>query len=681
LVQAGCGFLICAAAFGQAPSPGASPAAAPAPTPVPKAEIVAATESDLATLVPPSPTADKSVFLTDNKKRLSEIGTDIQARTPAATALLAAPATSAAFQSEGAAWASLKEQITKLEADLKTESARIGAAKDAHQQIRARWTATKNSPEKLPEEVSDRVIRVLQQTNEEDRRLATQESRLLELQNDAANREASVDKMITALAQARMAAMNRLTIRDSLPLWQRAAYSRAVPGEENKTGFRAQVLAVGTYLRTETGGMVVVLAIGVALLASFRWARSRARDWVEKEPRLARSTRIFEVPTAAALVATIAIAPSLFPNSPHLLAVGCGALLIVPLLIVVRKLVEPVLSPLTWALAVFYVAGRFREAVAPFPPMARLVLLAETLAAAFFALWLVRISRVQRRQSTRNLWRIMVPASQLAFAAFAFATIANVIGFANLSLFVAHAILGSAFVAVLIYTIIRIGTGLVTFALCVPPLSLTAAVRKNRGLLERRSSFILHVAGFAAWLAFTLEELAIFNPLWNGLARLLTEQLKFGPVSAATLLEFALTVWAAFLVSRFVRFILEEEVFHRVRLSAGMPFAISTLLHYTILFVGFYLAAAILVGDMTKFTILAGAFSVGVGFGLQTIVNNFVSGIIVLFERPVKIGDVIQVGTDIGTVRRIGIRATVMRTQGGAELIIPNSKLVSDPVT
>ncbi len=271
--------------------------------------------------------------------------------------------------------------------------------------------------------------------------------------------------------------------------------------------------------------------------------------------------------------------------------------------------------------------------------------------------------------------------AQLAIAAFAFATVANIIGFANLALFVAHSILSSAFAAVLLYTIIRIANGLVTFALYVPPLSLAAAVQKNRGLLERRFSFLLHIAGFGAWLWFVLEELSLRKPLWDRLGFLLNDQLKFGPVSAATLLEFALTVWAAFLISRFVRFLLEEEIFQRVRLAAGMPFAISTLLHYAILFVGFYLAAAILVGDMTKFTILAGAFSVGIGFGLQNIVNNFVSGIIVLFERPVKLGDVIQVGTDIGTIRRIGIRATVMRTQGGAELIIPNGRLISDPVT
>ncbi|HEY8903993.1 MAG TPA: mechanosensitive ion channel domain-containing protein, partial [Chthoniobacterales bacterium] len=82
-----------------------------------------------------------------------------------------------------------------------------------------------------------------------------------------------------------------------------------------------------------------------------------------------------------------------------------------------------------------------------------------------------------------------------------------------------------------------------------------------------------------------------------------------------------------------------------------------------------------------KFTILAGAFSVGVGFGLQNVINNFVSGLIVLFERPIKLNDVIQVGSDMGTVERIGIRATIIRTIAGSEVIVPNGKLISDPVT
>jgi small-conductance mechanosensitive channel len=85
--------------------------------------------------------------------------------------------------------------------------------------------------------------------------------------------------------------------------------------------------------------------------------------------------------------------------------------------------------------------------------------------------------------------------------------------------------------------------------------------------------------------------------------------------------------------------------------------------------------------DLTKITILAGAFSVGIGFGLQNVINNFVSGLILLFERPIKIGDVIEVGGNVGEVRRIGIRASVIRTADGSEVIVPNASLISSQVT
>ena len=84
---------------------------------------------------------------------------------------------------------------------------------------------------------------------------------------------------------------------------------------------------------------------------------------------------------------------------------------------------------------------------------------------------------------------------------------------------------------------------------------------------------------------------------------------------------------------------------------------------------------------MTKFTILAGAFGVGMGFGLQNIINNFVSGLILLFERPIKVGDMVQLDTaTAGTVDRIGIRASIIRTGSGSEIIVPNGKLISDQV-
>jgi potassium-dependent mechanosensitive channel len=84
---------------------------------------------------------------------------------------------------------------------------------------------------------------------------------------------------------------------------------------------------------------------------------------------------------------------------------------------------------------------------------------------------------------------------------------------------------------------------------------------------------------------------------------------------------------------------------------------------------------------MDRFTFLVGALGVGIGFGLQNVVNNFVSGLIVLFERPVHIGDEVQIGNVQGQVRRIGFRSTTIRIGEGAEVIVPNSQLVAERVT
>ena len=90
-------------------------------------------------------------------------------------------------------------------------------------------------------------------------------------------------------------------------------------------------------------------------------------------------------------------------------------------------------------------------------------------------------------------------------------------------------------------------------------------------------------------------------------------------ITLGRILAFLITVWASFLVSKFLRFLLEEDVYHHLHLARGNPYAISTMLHYVILLVGFFVALGALGIDLTKVTILAGAFSVGIGFGLQNV--------------------------------------------------------------
>jgi small-conductance mechanosensitive channel len=105
-----------------------------------------------------------------------------------------------------------------------------------------------------------------------------------------------------------------------------------------------------------------------------------------------------------------------------------------------------------------------------------------------------------------------------------------------------------------------------------------------------------------------------------------------------------------------------------------VPYTITSLVHYVILITGTLLAFAAMGIDLSRFSLLAGALGVGVGFGLQNVVNNFVSGLILLFERPVQVGDTVQINQVSGEVKRIGIRSSTVRTGEGAEVIVPNAE-------
>jgi small-conductance mechanosensitive channel len=104
------------------------------------------------------------------------------------------------------------------------------------------------------------------------------------------------------------------------------------------------------------------------------------------------------------------------------------------------------------------------------------------------------------------------------------------------------------------------------------------------------------------------------------------------------------------------------------------------LVKYALFGLGFLLALAVAGIDLSRFTLIAGALGVGIGFGLQNVVNNFISGLILAFERPIHIGDVIEVGSLTGTAQRIGIRSSSIRTFDGAEVIVPNGDLISAQV-
>jgi small-conductance mechanosensitive channel len=154
------------------------------------------------------------------------------------------------------------------------------------------------------------------------------------------------------------------------------------------------------------------------------------------------------------------------------------------------------------------------------------------------------------------------------------------------------------------------------------------------------------------------------------------------PVTLGTILGGAIVVVIALVVSTLLRRSLRSVAQRRAAFSSSMLYTVERLIHYVILSLGVFIGLSVVGIDFSKLALVASALSVGIGFGLQAIFSNFVSGLILLVERALKVGDYVQLESGvIGVVTEITVRATIITTLENAEVIVPNSEFVNGKVT
>jgi potassium-dependent mechanosensitive channel len=153
------------------------------------------------------------------------------------------------------------------------------------------------------------------------------------------------------------------------------------------------------------------------------------------------------------------------------------------------------------------------------------------------------------------------------------------------------------------------------------------------------------------------------------------------PVSGVSILACLLILIVSFALAKWAKRYVSQSSFLGQQIGSSTLYGVGRLLYYVILVIGVYVALTTIGIDLTGIAVVVGALGVGVGFGLQTIFNNFVAGIIVLLEKKVCINDTVQLESgEVGVVSEINIRCTLIRTNDDREVIIPNTELVSKKV-
>ncbi len=152
------------------------------------------------------------------------------------------------------------------------------------------------------------------------------------------------------------------------------------------------------------------------------------------------------------------------------------------------------------------------------------------------------------------------------------------------------------------------------------------------------------------------------------------------PITVLSLIMFGVMLILFGLLSRATRRLLLSRTFAYLKLDQGTSYTLSRVVHYLIMVIGVIVAFQFLGISLSGLAVIFGFLSVGIGFGLQNLTANFVAGLILLFERPIQVGDRVTVGDTQGDVEEINIRATKIRSEHNISIIVPNSEFISSRV-
>ena len=258
--------------------------------------------------------------------------------------------------------------------------------------------------------------------------------------------------------------------------------------------------------------------------------------------------------------------------------------------------------------------------------------------------------------------------------------VAEGMGYGSIALYLFRSFLYSVIAALDFRFLFLFTQGLLELFFYRVPLGI---LKKNSTILARQCVPALSLFYIVLFFLISLVNWQIYPTIYDAAASLANVKFSIGgfDITPGYVLMVLLVVYGSLILSRMLQALLLQEVLPRYGAEIGVQLSITRLVHYAVMVVGFLVLLRVLGVQLNKLAILGGALGVGIGFGLQAIVNNFASGLILLFERPLKVGDMIQVGNDMGEVKKLGLRATVVRTFDNADIVIPNSDLITGQVT
>ncbi len=583
-------------------------------------------------------------------------------------------------------WRSHEGRLANWLRTFEDELEELQDASESTRDIRDRWQLTLDSldDEDVAEAVAERTRSVLDSAVALRRTQRELLDYVLGVKYRIDDELAGVRHVLRELETARASVRGRTFSRTAPPIWRVRSMPESSTAGTDARAWGDEWLAFTAFVSDNSSRLLLnaVLFLLLALLA----VRLRDRFEIEldaEDESLSGASETLRRPFSAALLVSLFLANVLYPRAPILALQLFAIAAIVPLYRLLPRSRSARVNRTMRVVLVLFGVAVVAELLVPPSFEYRLLNLGLAFALAIGAGWLLRGSGVDEGQKPGwglVVWRILKGVLGVGIVAVA----ANILGFTMLSERLVTGVLYTAYFSLAVVIGYRVLAGVIRL---LPRTALGQAshiMREHGDVVTSRAITVLKVAALLTWVMLALESFEIGGVIREWASGVLIGQVRIGAIefSLDRVFSFAVIVLLSIWIARFVAFVLDVEILPRFKLKRGVSSAVSTVVQWSILGAGLLTAASALGLQAGQLAIVFGALSVGIGFGLQNIVSNFVSGLILIFEQPVKVGDKVEITSLalVGEVRRIGIRASVVRTFDGAEVIVPNGNLISSEV-
>jgi small-conductance mechanosensitive channel len=606
-----------------------------------------------------------------------------------AQSALQGTATIETLQNLQARWKPRQVQIGGWLDQLTQKALALQDALSRLENMHALWTRTRDNlrVSSAPPATLQQVEQVLKAIEKGQNTLNGQHDAVLNLQSRVSEEMTRCNDILARIDKAQKAAVAGLLTREREPIWHQESWTAArtvLPDQIHKTAGAVRTDIV-QFVRDPHKGMLLQAVLLIVLIGVFSAARRIVKKRPADDGNEALLTGIFERPWAAAFFMVLFYATRYASPTPPMVQELYTALAYIPVLRLLQPVIREEYMPGLYGLGVLYVVDTLRGLLAGALVVEPLLLILEGLGGILLLGWLL----IARKEAiAAAIWLntrrpVVVLVIRCVLIYLAVGVVAAAVGHMRVARLIMSGTLTAGVLALALWAALRVICGAMAVALRLWPLRRLRMVQNHRDLLVQRAYRLLAVMAVLGWTLRLFERLGFLDPIQALGSGILAMKLERGSISISVgdVMAFLAAVGVSYLLSAFIRFTLTEEVYTRARIPSGTAYASSRLIHYSILALGFVIGLGLLGMDLAKVSVVAGALGVGIGFGLQSVVNNIVCGLIMLFERPVHVGDTVELDGIMGEVRMIGFRASSVRTWQGADIIIPNAQFITAKVT